>query len=104
VLKKEIQVLFLGKQDSLLSFPVCMALEWQCIDVINPYVIRKSNKQFCSLLFDPVDQFVDVRPGTTHQFIAPTSTDKRGPCQGLNAAANHGFLPRNGIPTILQSK
>lgn len=57
-----------------------------------------------SLLFNAVDQFVDVRPGTTHQFIAPTSTDERGPCPGLNAAANHGFLPRNGIATIQQSK
>jgi hypothetical protein len=45
-----------------------------------------------SLIFDPADQFVDVRPGTTHQFIAPTSTDERGSCPGLNAAANHGFL------------
>lgn len=56
-----------------------------------------------SLLFNAADQFVDVRPGTTHQFIAPTSSDERGPCPGLNAAANHGFLPRNGITTIQQS-
>ena len=57
-----------------------------------------------SLIFDPDDQFVDVRPGTEHQFIAPTSADERGPCPGLNAAANHGFLPRNGIATIDDSK
>lgn len=57
-----------------------------------------------SLVFDPTDQFVDVRPGTLHQFIAPTSTDERGPCPGLNVAANHGFLPHNGIATIQQSK
>jgi hypothetical protein len=25
---------------------------------------------------------------TDHQFIAPTDTDIRGPCPGLNAAAN----------------
>jgi len=57
-----------------------------------------------SLSFNPADQFVDVRPGTTHQFLAPGPNDKRGPCPGLNAAANHGFLPRNGIATIAQSK
>ena len=57
-----------------------------------------------SVVFDPQDQFVDVRPGTTHQFIAPGPNDKRGPCPGLNAAANHGFLPRSGITTIAQSK
>ncbi|CZR61315.1 uncharacterized protein PAC_11211 [Phialocephala subalpina] len=56
-----------------------------------------------SLNFNPSDQFVDVRPGTTHQFVAPSSTDERGPCPGLNAAANHGFLPRNGIATIAQT-
>ncbi|KAF2231593.1 Cloroperoxidase [Viridothelium virens] len=32
-----------------------------------------------------------------HQFIAPTDEDIRGPCPGLNAAANHGFLSRDGI-------
>lgn len=56
-----------------------------------------------SLLFDPIDQFVNVRPGTKHQFIAPTSSQERGPCPGLNAAANHGFLQRSGINTIQQS-
>lgn len=40
-------------------------------------------------------------PGdTAHQFIAPKSTDIRGPCPGLNAAANHGFLARDGITTF----
>ncbi|CZR67509.1 uncharacterized protein PAC_17408 [Phialocephala subalpina] len=32
-----------------------------------------------------------------HQFIAPTDQDIRGPCPGLNAAANHGFIARDGI-------
>ncbi|KAL3426484.1 hypothetical protein PVAG01_03275 [Phlyctema vagabunda] len=37
-------------------------------------------------------------PGDTdHQFVAPTDTDIRGPCPGLNAAANHGFLARDGV-------
>jgi len=36
-----------------------------------------------------------------HQFIAPDYTkDIRGPCPGLNAAANHGFLARDGITTF----
>jgi len=31
-------------------------------------------------------------PGDTdHQFIAPTDTDIRGPCPGLNAIANREF-------------
>ncbi|KAI9641942.1 hypothetical protein NHQ30_009811 [Ciborinia camelliae] len=40
-------------------------------------------------------------PGDTdHQFIAPKSTDIRGPCPGLNTAANHNFLARDGITTF----
>ncbi|THU91786.1 Cloroperoxidase, partial [Dendrothele bispora CBS 962.96] len=31
-----------------------------------------------------------------HKWLAPSSTDSRGPCPGLNTLANHGFLPRNG--------
>ncbi|KAH9224889.1 putative aromatic peroxygenase [Leptodontidium sp. 2 PMI_412] len=37
---------------------------------------------------------------TAHRFIAPTATDIRGPCPGLNAAANHNFLARDGITTF----
>lgn len=37
-----------------------------------------------------------------YEFVAPGSGDVRGPCPGLNAMANHGYLPRNGVATILQ--
>ncbi|KAF1988889.1 Cloroperoxidase [Aulographum hederae CBS 113979] len=56
-----------------------------------------------SLVFDATEQFVDVRPGTTHEYRDPGPNDKRGPCPGLNAAANHGFLPRSGITTLEQT-
>ncbi|EME40120.1 hypothetical protein DOTSEDRAFT_56398 [Dothistroma septosporum NZE10] len=54
-------------------------------------------------VFNAQDQFVDVRPSSGHQYIAPTGSDQRGQCPGLNAAANHGFLPRSGIATIQQT-
>ncbi|GAA5992142.1 hypothetical protein JCM10908_001785 [Rhodotorula pacifica] len=41
-------------------------------------------------------------PDAAHPFQAPGSTDQRGVCPGLNALANHGYLPRNGIVTIPQ--
>lgn len=44
--------------------------------------------------FDEEDAFVDITG--EHQYIAPAESDIRGPCPGLNAAANHGYLPRNG--------
>ncbi|KAL9578266.1 MAG: hypothetical protein Q9212_005823 [Teloschistes hypoglaucus] len=47
--------------------------------------------------FDPVAQ----RVSTTgeHAWVAPNlaAGDKRGPCPGLNALANHGYLPHNGF-------
>ncbi|KAJ6598218.1 Peroxidase, family 2-domain-containing protein [Mycena vulgaris] len=42
-----------------------------------------------------------------HKWMAPTPTDVRSPCPGLNTLANHGYLPRNGrnisIPMILDA-
>jgi len=37
---------------------------------------------------------------TAHQFVAPGPDDIRGPCPGLNAAANHNFLAHDGITTF----
>jgi len=44
----------------------------------------------------------NVFPDAAHPFQAPGSTDQRGVCPGLNALANHGYLPRNGIVTAKQ--
>ncbi|ESK90030.1 hypothetical protein Moror_7920 [Moniliophthora roreri MCA 2997] len=42
-----------------------------------------------------------------HQFQPPSETDVRSPCPGLNALANHGFLPRSGrnitVPAVLKA-
>ncbi|KAF4624281.1 heme-thiolate peroxidase [Cudoniella acicularis] len=35
-----------------------------------------------------------------HQFVAPGPNDIRGPCPGLNAAANRNFLAHDGITTF----
>ncbi|KAJ7054192.1 Cloroperoxidase [Mycena amicta] len=46
-------------------------------------------------------------PANNHQWIAPTATDVRSPCPGLNTLANHGYLPRSGknisIPMMLDA-
>jgi hypothetical protein len=34
-----------------------------------------------------------------HEYRPPGPGDKRGPCSGLNAAANHAYIPRDGIAT-----
>ncbi|KAI1311430.1 hypothetical protein F5Y03DRAFT_410558 [Xylaria venustula] len=33
-------------------------------------------------------------------FVPPRDSDLRGPCPGLNAMANHGYIPHNGVGTI----
>ncbi|KAF2226868.1 Chloroperoxidase, partial [Elsinoe ampelina] len=40
----------------------------------------------------------------SHAFVAPdfSKGDQRGPCPGLNALANHNYLPHNGVATITQ--
>lgn len=50
--------------------------------------------------FDPVQQYVSNTGA--HAFVAPGPTDQRGPCPGLNAMANHNYMPHNGIATIQQ--
>lgn len=47
--------------------------------------------------FDAEAQLVSVTGD--HAFIPPGPDDIRGPCPGLNAAANHNYLPRDGIAT-----
>ena len=37
-----------------------------------------------------------------HAFQAPRSTDQRGPCPGLNALANHGYISRTGITSYAE--
>lgn len=54
---------------------------------------KKGNEKGGFLVPDPNDK--------DHEFRAPDySRDIRGPCPGLNAAANHGFLARDGIVTF----
>ncbi|MCJ1387504.1 hypothetical protein MMC18_000347 [Xylographa bjoerkii] len=43
---------------------------------------------------------VPAKGDTAHAFTAPGANDIRGPCPGLNAAANHNFLSHDGITTF----
>ncbi|KAI4161935.1 MAG: hypothetical protein LQ342_004383 [Letrouitia transgressa] len=48
--------------------------------------------------FDANLQYVST--SGAHAFEAPSGNDQRGPCPGLNAMANHGYMPRNGVGTL----
>lgn len=51
-------------------------------------------------VFDAQSQLVNVTGD--HAFVPPGSGDQRGPCPGLNALANHNYLPHNGVGTMQQ--
>jgi hypothetical protein len=56
-------------------------------------------RQIVSPGFDATAQYVSNQG--QYAFVAPDfSTDVRGPCPGLNAMANHGYIPHNGVATI----
>lgn len=63
----------------------------------------RQNTGLPALGFNARDQFVNVTRGSGHEFASPGNGDIRGQCPGLNAAANHGFIPRNGLLTTQQT-
>lgn len=55
------------------------------------------------LIINTIDQLVSV--SGEHQYVAPGPGDIRGPCPGLNAAANHGCrYPRGKKPSCFMSE
>jgi len=50
--------------------------------------------------FDAEAQYVSTTGA--HAFVPPGPNDLRGPCPGLNAMANHNYIPHNGVATITQ--
>ncbi|QSZ29634.1 hypothetical protein DSL72_004150 [Monilinia vaccinii-corymbosi] len=59
---------------------------------------RRAKRSFPG--FNASAQIIDV--SGAHAFIPPGPNDLRGPCPGLNALANHNFLPHNGFATLAQ--
>ncbi|KAI9727418.1 MAG: hypothetical protein M1834_008424 [Cirrosporium novae-zelandiae] len=59
--------------------------------------------ELAGLTFNPLTEPVDITGD--HAFKAPnfTAGDIRGPCPGLNALANHGYLPRDGVTSMLDA-
>lgn len=50
--------------------------------------------------FDAAAQYIPN--DGAHAFVPPGAGDQRGECPGLNAMANHNYLPHNGVATIQQ--
>lgn len=54
---------------------------------------------------DPGFNAAAQRISTTgaNAFVPPGAGDIRGPCPGLNALANHNYIPHNGVTTFTQA-
>lgn len=89
-------VTLLGLAGSSMAFP-SMALEYANKMGRSAFA---SEKRQLALGFDAAAQHIDV--SGAHAFVPPGNGDQRGPCPGLNALANHNYLPHNGVATITQ--
>ncbi|KAI0389929.1 Chloroperoxidase [Xylariaceae sp. FL0594] len=70
----------------------------ETLDELTGHLTKLKEKR---LLFDPLLKPIDV--SGKHAFKAPdlAGGDQRGPCPGLNALANHGYIPHNGVVGFL---
>jgi len=77
-------------------------------EISKAYAKRQAGADAATALFEPVPifnaetQYINVTEGSGHEFVAPGPNDLRGPCPGLNAFANHNYLPHNGYATVTQ--
>lgn len=73
------------------------ALEARAKELAKMLEARQAGADAATALFEPVNtfnaqkQFIDVGPGSGHEYVPPGSGDLRGPCPGLNAFANHSM-------------
>jgi len=97
------------------AFPAAMlaktagdpALQARAAEIEKMFGRRLAGAGASTPLFEPINTFserqlVNVSKGSGHEYVAPGPNDLRGPCPGLNALANHNFLPHNGYANILQ--
>ncbi|CAE6534056.1 unnamed protein product [Rhizoctonia solani] len=92
---------FFALVSSVLAFPTMGGAEQN--EAGCPFATKAANSKRqtnAALLatFDPIKQKIDVTG--KYAFKPPTTGDKRGPCPGLNALANHGYLPHNGVTSL----
>lgn len=68
--------------------------------LIDPLTTPIDGEQYSSVVW-PISNIPTTVTGD-HSFIPPdfSAGDQRGPCPGLNALANHGYIGRNGVTNV----
>lgn len=102
-MKVNSQLLLAGLAPFAHAFPAMMyeaaasdpALEARAKELAKMLRARQAGADAATPLFEPIPtfdaakQYIDVGPGSGHEYVPPGSGDLRGPCPGLNAFANH---------------
>nr|POF17519.1 aromatic peroxygenase [Quercus suber] len=112
-------IYLLGLTLQATAFPAVLqnVAERQLLDTYQPIQIRQNSagstaavalskaRKNCGvndcLVFSATEQYVSTTG--EHAYASPAADEIRGPCPGLNAAANHGYLSRSGVTTILET-
>lgn len=68
--------------------------------LVDPLTTPIDGEQY-SYVASPISNISTTVTGD-HSFIPPdfSAGDQRGPCPGLNALANHGYIGRNGVTNV----
>lgn len=84
---------------SFMNDPVALEKAREILRRDDPLGLSKAESN-CGLVpcvtFNEDDQLMKLDGAHAHAYVRPGPGDIRGPCPGLNTAANHGFLPRDG--------
>lgn len=69
-------------------------------NIVAKVLREKDRRKKRAVTFDAASQYVETTGA--HAWVAPDfdAGDQRGPCPGLNALANHNYLPHSGVATI----
>lgn len=88
-----------------LAFPL---LPDNAVEALSKRLTKSGNCPYSStnkpdkrqVTFDPSTQYVSTTGANA--FVPPdfAAGDQRGPCPGLNALANHGYLPHSGVASL----
>ncbi|SMY20994.1 unnamed protein product [Zymoseptoria tritici ST99CH_1A5] len=79
------------------AFPGILDALQEARSIDSGAILERQTAPDPSTRFNAQEQYVST--SGEHAFVAPdlAGGDQRGPCPGLNAMANHGYLPHNGV-------
>ncbi|EGP89784.1 uncharacterized protein MYCGRDRAFT_90507 [Zymoseptoria tritici IPO323] len=79
------------------AFPGILDALQEARSIDSGAILERQTAPDPSTRFNAQEQYVST--SGEHAFVAPNLAggDQRGPCPGLNAMANHGYLPHNGV-------